>query len=183
MNYPPVVIVDAKDRVVDWKPLPEAWEKGLIHRVVYVIVEGRDGRILLHRRSDAMKLYPGCWDTVCGHVDVTPDYEESAKIELREEAGVLDAVLDEIDYFYTEAPYNNGITPKRFIKIFRTLAEGRLGLVDDYEVTESRWFTLEEIESLPKEQRALGLDIILPHILPTPAPTRNTIDPLTVITS
>ena len=166
MTYPPVVIVDAKDRVVGWAPLTEAWNKGLIHRLVYVIVEDSQGRVLLHKRPASMRLYPGCWDTVAGHVDVTPDYEESAKIELREEGGIKDAVLEEVDYFYSERPYPD-IKPKRFIKIFRVRHDGPTGEVDDQEVTASCWFTSQDLEELSRhpETIAMGLDICLPYIM------------------
>lgn len=178
MVHPPVVIVNSNDKVVDWAPLRQAWEQGLVHRLVYVIVEGRGGRILLHRRASGMRLYPGCWDTVAGHVDVTPDYEESAKIELREEAGILDAVLEQVDYFYSENPYRDGVVPKRFIMIFKTRVDNHLNKVDSDEVAESRWFTKEEIRSIPNQDMAFGLELCLPYILSSPAPTQQQADSL-----
>jgi isopentenyldiphosphate isomerase len=170
MAYPPVVIVDSKDAVIDWRPLSEAWEKRLIHRVVYVIVEDMHGRVLLHRRAAHMTIYPSAWDTVAGHVDVTPDYEESAHIELREEGGIDDARLAEVAYFYTEKPYRDGKRPKRFIKIFRTQHDGATVTPNDDEVAASRWFTKDEIKKMAAEHPedlAFGLEVCLPYILGT----------------
>jgi isopentenyldiphosphate isomerase len=168
MAYPPVVIVDADDKVIGWSPLTGAWEKQLIHRVVYVIVEDNHGRVLLHRRSANMHLFPGRWDVVGGHVDVTPDYEESAMIELREEGGIEDEPLEEAAYFYAETPYDKVEHPKRFIKIFRLRYDGKLGEADDHEVAAIRWFAKSELKQLQKnhpEQVAAGLDVCLPYIL------------------
>lgn len=168
MAYPPVVVVNSDDKVVGWSPLSEAWEKELVHRIVYVIVEDSQGRILLHQRAQSMQLYPGRWDTVGGHVDVTPDYEESARIELREEGGVEDEPLEEIAYFYSDLPYSNGTRAKRFIKIFRVRYDGDVGHLDDEEVAATRWYTKEELAQFKKdspEQIAIGLEICLPYIL------------------
>jgi len=167
MAYPPVVIVDTKDVVVDWRPLTEAWDRRLIHRLVYVIVEDKQGRVLLHQRAPTMALYAGAWDTVAGHVDVTPDYEESARIELREEGGIEDAHLEEVAYFYSEAPYRDGKLPRRFIKIFRAVHDGPIAAPNDDEVAAIRWFTKEEVRNLAQdpEKIAFGLEVCLPYII------------------
>lgn len=168
MAYPPVVIVDPDDKVVDWSPLADAWDKGLIHRVVYTIVEDKQGRVLLHQRAKNMVLDPNRWDTIAGHVDVTPDYEESARIELREEGGIDDADLDEVAYFYSEEPYHDGKHPKRFIKIFRTSFQGKTAEPSDEEVAATRWFTKQQLKDLNNanpEKIAIGLQICLPYIL------------------
>lgn len=166
-TYPPVVIVNTEDKVVDWAPLGEAWAKGLIHRIVFVIVEDGQGRILLHKRAQGMKLYPGRWDTVGGHVDVTPDYEESARIELREEAGIDDADLDEVARLYLEEPYDIGVLAKRFVRIFRTRHQGERSDVTEEEVAASRWFTRAEVAELGRhpDEIAEGLHRCIPYIL------------------
>jgi 8-oxo-dGTP pyrophosphatase MutT (NUDIX family) len=168
MSHPPVVVVDSKDKVIDWAPLPKAWSEGLAHRIVYVVIQDKDDRLLLHRRAKDMVLYPGCWDTVGGHVDVTPDYEESARIELREEAGIDDAILEEIAYFYSDEPYSDGKLPKRFIKIFKTHHNGDPGNTNEEEVAETKWFTLKELDKLVKahpQDIAIGLKFCLPFIM------------------
>lgn len=168
MAHPPVVVVNSNDKVVDWAPLPQAWENGLIHRLVYVIVQDDKGRVMLHQRAPGMLLYPGRWDTVAGHVDVTPDYEESARIELREEGGIEDADLEEVAYFYSDRPYHSDIFPKRFIKIYRTKYTDKTLKPSDDEVAVTRWFTARELAELKKshpDQIAMGLELCLPYII------------------
>ena len=148
MSYPPVVIVNREDKVIGWAPTAEAWASGLIHRIVCVVVRDSQGRILLQKRAPNMKISPGRWDAVSGHVDVTPDYEESARLELQEELGIEDVVLEVVDYFYCDEPYDNGVAARRFIKIFVAYDDKGPGTLGEDEVTEARWFTLAELESL-----------------------------------
>jgi 8-oxo-dGTP pyrophosphatase MutT (NUDIX family) len=167
MPYPPVVIVDECDKVVGAAPLREAWDKGLIHRTVFVIVENAEGKVLLHRRAPGMVLFPGRWDTAGGHVDVTPNCLESAKLELHEEVGINGLGLAQLDRVYTEEPYDNGVRAKRFVTIFRCRTDepGQLG---EDEAVEVRWFTKQEITLLAMEHPELvaeGLRRCLPYIL------------------
>jgi 8-oxo-dGTP pyrophosphatase MutT (NUDIX family) len=148
MAYPPVVIVDEQNRVIGSAPLKDAWAQGLRHRIVMVVVEDDQGRVLLHKRAPNMTLYPDRWDTVGGHVDVTPDYEESARLELSEELGIEPAILTEIGSLYTEEPYDNGVLAKRFITIFKTHYKGDPGQLGEDEATEARWFTKTEVAKL-----------------------------------
>ncbi|HEY5805796.1 MAG TPA: NUDIX domain-containing protein [Candidatus Saccharimonadales bacterium] len=162
------MVVDSDDVVIGASPLAKAWAEGLAHRIVYVVVEDSQGRVLLHRRAPGMVLDPNRWDTVGGHVDISPDYEESARLELLEEAGIEAGDLQEVAHFYSETPYNNGTHPKRFIKIFWLRYDGEPDVQGDDEVSASRWFTKQEIASLKDshpEQIAIGLEICLPYIL------------------
>jgi 8-oxo-dGTP pyrophosphatase MutT (NUDIX family) len=166
MAYPPVVIVDDSDKVVGSAPLADAWEKGLIHRIVFVIVWDDTGRVLLHRRDPNMQLFAGRWDTAGGHVDVTPDYEESARLELSEETGLDGGKLTELAHLYTDDPYDNGVRAKRFVKIY-SVNSNHHGEPGEGEVTELRWFTPAEVAELAKDagQIADGLHRSLPFIL------------------
>jgi isopentenyldiphosphate isomerase len=169
VSYPPVVIVNREDKVIGWAPTADAWATGLIHRITCVVVEDSQGRILLQKRAPGMKISPGRWDVVSGHVDVTPDYEESARLELQEELGIKDVpFLEEADYFYCDEPYDNGAPAKRFTKVFVTRDDGGPGQLGEDEVSEARWFTRAEIEALHRdhpERIAESLWRCLPVIL------------------
>src|SRR5256886_12319863 len=48
-----------------------------------------DGRILLQHRSPNKTIFPGCWDSSSSfHVTFGESYEQAARRELKEEAGV-----------------------------------------------------------------------------------------------
>lgn len=47
-----------------------------------------DGKVLLVRRSQGMRLYPGYWNGISGFLDDKKSVEEKVYEELREEAGL-----------------------------------------------------------------------------------------------
>lgn len=171
MTYPPVVVVDDQDRVIGEASLQEAWDKGLIHRVVYVIFENSRGQILLQRRASSMRLDPDCWDiSASGHVDNGNSYARAAQLEVAEELGVniSSDILEEVAYFYTEDPYATIRTPKRFVKIYTAELEVMPTSLEAYEVSEVRWFTKGEITTLLEnkpQEAAIGLQLCRRYIL------------------
>ena len=131
------------------------------------VIEDSQGNILLHRRAPGMKLYAGRWDTAGGHVDVTPDYEQSARIELQEEVGLRAEILTEVGREYSEEPYDTGVRAKRFIRIYHCVTD-EPGVPGDGEAVEVRKFTKLEIARLAADHPELiadGLHRCLPYIL------------------
>jgi len=169
VTYPPVVIVDEKDKVVGEAMLADARAKGLIYRVVFVIASGPDGRVLLQKRSPQMQVYPNCWDiSASGHVDDGHDYLEAARLEMVEEIGVDKAPLTEVAHFFTDEPLWGGIASKRYIKIFKTTIDTLPDTLGEDEVVAVQWFALQEIKQLvadDPEGIAEGLRYSLPYIL------------------
>jgi isopentenyl-diphosphate delta-isomerase len=148
MAYPPVVIVDANDKEVGAAPLPEAWEQGLYHRIVRVLVENSRGQVLLQHRSESVKLYPGCWDvSASGHVDEGMTYEGAARQEMAEELGLHGGELKEILYYQSRETYK-GRTLNRFNKLYLLRSDRTPTELSADEVSEVRWFTKAELYDL-----------------------------------
>lgn len=158
MNYPPVVIVDESDSVIGEAPLAEARRRGLIYRLVFIIVEDSRGRVLLQKRADNLVHFPGRWDiSAGGHVDGGNGYVEAALDELQEEIGVYlkPENLKEAAYFYTETPELLGMYPPRYVRIFTTTLDDTPQDLHGGEVSEVRWFTKQEIKQLMQTQPEL----------------------------
>jgi len=84
-----VDVVDEEDRVLRVATRAEVRAQRLRHRSVFVAVQHPDGRLLVHRRSDAKDLWPGRWDVaVGGVVGAGERYDDAAVRELAEEIGV-----------------------------------------------------------------------------------------------
>jgi isopentenyldiphosphate isomerase len=170
MPYPPVVIVDEHDVVIGEAPLPEAWAKGLIHRTVLIVLENREGQVLLQRRAADMRLYPDCWDASAGgHVDNGNSYARAAQLEIEEELGVTVPIddLEEVTTFYSEAPYPDVHTPRRFVRIYKAQIEALPATLDAREVSAVQWFTVPEIKALitvHPDEVAVGLMAIYEHV-------------------
>ncbi|MEM3154873.1 MAG: NUDIX domain-containing protein [Candidatus Woesearchaeota archaeon] len=85
-------IVDAHDEIVGKADRSEAHKKGLLHRVVHVMVFDPDGRLFLQQRALSKDCYPGFWEgSLSGHVKSGETFKEAAERELHEELGVCAA--------------------------------------------------------------------------------------------
>src|SRR5580765_8819639 len=114
----PIQIVDENDQPTGSATKEEAWQGGLYHRIVRVMVEDEAGNILLQKRTETKETYPGCWDnSAAGHVDAGEDYETAALRELAEELGITGYSLIEQRYYQTHGKHL-GKKLNRFNKIF-----------------------------------------------------------------
>lgn len=89
-----VDLVDEHDAVLEVVTRAEMRARGAAarHRAVYVAVTTSAGELVVHRRADWKDVYPGYWDVGFGGVlGAGEGWDEAARRELREEAGV-DAV-------------------------------------------------------------------------------------------
>lgn len=152
MTHLPIQIVDENDRPINQTSIIEAHEKGLIHRVVRIMVEDGKGNILLQKRSKHMLRWPNCWDnSAAGHVDAGEDYLTAAKRELFEEIGIQTDKLEEIGAYFTDAMYKDSIL-KRFNKVYKIIVEETPKNLQKEEVSEVEWFSLDDVRKLIKDK-------------------------------
>lgn len=152
MAYPPIVIVDKDNRVVGSAMLQEAWAKGLYYRVVGILVEDENGRILLQKRAPGMEVDPGSWDlSAAGHVQEGQTYQVAAACELEEELGLKQQDLEDLGVqFYSYI--NGGRHMNSFLNLYSVVVPSDTSFhVDGYEVSDTRWFAREELASLLRE--------------------------------
>lgn len=155
--YALIQIVDAEDKPIGVASMSEAQEKGLIHRIVRIMVENSDGKILLQKRANKM-TWPNCWDnSAAGHVDEGEDYLGAARRELFEEIGLDGQDLTEVGKYYSDAVYQGRIL-KRFNMVYKLVAEETPSQLNPIEVTEVAWFTVENAKKLIKTSPELVTD-------------------------
>ncbi len=159
----PILIVDKHDKPIGSASKQEAWQKGLYHRLVRIMLEDDKGNVLLQHRSPTKDIYPNTWDnSVGGHVDAGEDYEQAAYRELREELGVEDVKLTEIGSFLDTHTWH-GLKMNRFTKVYRAVVTGTPTSHEPDKIDATRWFTVAEIKRLIKDypdQIADGLEHI-----------------------
>lgn len=152
-NEPLIMVVDENDNPIGAKPKQEIWQKGLRHRIARIMVEDEEGNILLQKRADTLQLYPGRWDdSAAGHVDENEEYLEAALREAHEEIGLENVELQEI------GTYQNSITfewrqMNRFNKVYKVVIDREKAefTTNPDEVSELKWFTLDEVKNLVAE--------------------------------
>jgi len=65
-----ITFVDENDQVIGSGTKQEAWQKGIIHRIVRIFLFNFKGELLIQKRADNISSLPGRWDqSAAGHVD------------------------------------------------------------------------------------------------------------------
>lgn len=122
-------VVDEQDRVIGQKPRRELYAAGQKNfRVVNAFIEDSRGRILIPRRSQERKMFPGALDTsVGGHVLAGEDYLDALVRETREECG-LDLLGPDASYRLVRklSPYESPVSAFMHFYSIRSRTEPRL---------------------------------------------------------
>src|SRR5688572_827523 len=119
----PIAIVNEQDEIVGSATKQEAWEQGLLHRVVRIMVTNSRGEILLQHRTPTKDIFPDCWDnSSAGHVDVGEDYDVAAHREIAEELGIRDIKLEVMGQYRSDETWK-GHRFNRFSKCYKANLE------------------------------------------------------------
>ena len=104
-----IVIVDENDNAIGEEDKEKCHDgAGILHRAFLAMVFNKSGELLLTRRSERKKLWPGYWDgTVASHLYKGEDYEQASKRRLREEIGLTATVVKYAFKFHYKAGYEN----------------------------------------------------------------------------
>jgi isopentenyldiphosphate isomerase len=148
-HHPPIQVVNELDEPVGGMPIAEVYQQGLIHRVIYVVVEDLKGDILLQKRSATIIGDANKWDiSVGGHVDEGEDYTTTAQREMYEELGLKNLKLTKLGYDYRQVYVDNHLA-KRFVTIFKTqIAHDTPIKFPPEEISAVQWMKVSEIKRL-----------------------------------
>lgn len=145
-----ITIVDEDDQPTGSASKQEAWDRGLIHRIVRVMIENSKGQILLQHRTPTKDIFPDCWDnSSAGHVDTAEGYDQAAARELKEELGLEGLDLREVGSYRSNETWK-GHQFNRFTRVYKVKADVVPGGLEAGKVDDARWFTLGEIKQLIK---------------------------------
>lgn len=97
-------VVDETGEPVGTAPRREVHEQGLLHLAVHVLLV-RDGALLVQRRSERKRTYPGKWtSSASGHVPSGENVGEAARREVVEELGIEPPRLEPLEVVRVEDP-------------------------------------------------------------------------------
>lgn len=158
--HKPIQIVDEEGNHLGVASHPrEAMEKAQIRLISRVIIANDEGKVLLQKRAPNMHAWPGCWDSsAAGHVDEGETPETAAYRELQEEIG-LEVPLRLERRFYNENKYKS-LRNRTYNYIYKGAFNGEIsGLtLQEEEVSEVKWFSVEEIIKMIREKPELVSD-------------------------
>lgn len=117
----------------------------LLHPVVNMHIIDRNARLYLQRRSKRKNSYPGRWDSsVGGHVSYGETLGEALFREAAEELSFHDFNPVFLGTFVYEDQRE-----KELVALYATITS-ESPKPDGNEVSEARWWTMEEIENAPE---------------------------------
>jgi 8-oxo-dGTP pyrophosphatase MutT (NUDIX family) len=86
--------VDEDDRILRIVRRGELTDQNLRHRSVAILFRDNAGRVLVHRRAEAKRVFPKLYDMfVAGMVPAGETYDQTARREAAEEVGQRNVVL------------------------------------------------------------------------------------------
>ncbi len=136
-------IVDDDDKVIGKATWKGMHEKSLLHRSSNVFVFNSKGELFVHRRASSLQLYPGMYDVKMGGVvRAGESYEEAAKRELEEEAGIKNAELEYLFSIKFRSDRNNNNR-----KVYRCVYDGKIKLQPE-ELESGRFMTVDEAKKM-----------------------------------
>lgn len=129
------------------------------------VVVAREGKILLVKRSPGMRLYPDMWCTIDGFLDDDKSIEEKAAEELHAELGIpageiLEFIRGQALVHESEEYNKTWLTVPLLTRVKAT------NFTLDWEASEAKWFSLQEIRHLDLVPGCLGaIGQFFPEIL------------------
>lgn len=143
-------VVDDCDEALGRAPRGEVHRRMLLHRAAHVLLADGRGRLLLQRRSDAKRVYPGLWtSTASGHVDAGEPPAVAAARELAEEVGLVAGLAHRGTFRFEDA----SVGEREIGHVFVGLLAG-VPRPDAAEVAEVRLFAPDELAGLLRAEPA-----------------------------
>jgi 16S rRNA (adenine1518-N6/adenine1519-N6)-dimethyltransferase len=147
----PIQTVDENDQPIGSATKQEAWDQGLIHRVVRLVICNKAGQMLLQHRTPIKDIFPNCWDSAAaGHVGAGEDYDQAIKREMAEELGFDDLELTPLGRYRSNETIDGRIF-NRFTQCYVATTERTPMHYEKDKIDGWQWFDLGHVKQMVKE--------------------------------
>jgi isopentenyl-diphosphate Delta-isomerase len=134
-----IIEVDRHNKPIGLRPRTDFHGGKRIHRGAHLLLFNSSGKLLLQKRPDTMRLYPGVYTaSVSGFVD-NESTETCIQREMQEEIGLQAPVKELFTFFHTDQH------DSAFATVYTATSDGPLTF-NEHEVAGHRWVALIELE-------------------------------------
>ena len=121
-----VVLVDEKNNEIGTAPKDTVHTKNTpLHRAFSLFVFNHKKELLLTRRADTKKTFPGVWtNSVCGHPAPGESAVDAAKRRLQDELGITGIDIQEVSPYRYRFADKNGVVENEICPILTAVFDG-----------------------------------------------------------
>jgi isopentenyl-diphosphate delta-isomerase len=150
-----LILVNINDDILGLGEKSKCHEgEGILHRAYVIFIFNRENQLLVQKRSQYKKLWPGFWDNSCSsHPKEKESYRESGEKRLMEELGFT-TQLTTLFKFYYKAKYLNIGAENELCLIMTGKYNGKVN-PNQKEVTEWSWVEMTCISQEMKKNSYL----------------------------
>lgn len=118
-----------------------------LHRAISVVLLDKEGKkMLIQKRSDSKKTWPGFWaNTCCSHPYPKESFKVAAQRRLFEEMGIKANLKEALRFIY-QAHYNNEWGENEYDVVFLGRYNGDFK-PDKNEISEAKWIAIDDLKS------------------------------------
>lgn len=142
-----LILVDPDDNVLGYESKTVCHDgDGLLHRAFSIFVFDSAGRLLLQRRADGKRLWPGYWaNSCCSHPRRGEEDPAAAERRVREELGIAPD-LHFLFRFRYHARYRDLGSEHELCSIYAAVSDDPVSY-NRNEVAETRWIEPGELDA------------------------------------
>jgi isopentenyl-diphosphate delta-isomerase len=140
-----LILVDAEDNEIGFLPKAECHDgAGVLHRAFSLFLFNDDGELLLQKRSDSKRLWPGFWsNSCCSHPRRGESMPVATQRRLLDELNIASS-LEHVYKFSYEASFGDLGSENELCHVFL----GNVGAsvrANDYEIADIRYVSAGEL--------------------------------------
>ena len=145
-----VILVDSEDNELGLKEKSETHRNPVpLHRAFSVFIMNEKDHLLITKRSQHKKTWPGFWsNTCCSHPREGEKTIDAAERRLREEMGMECSLVKGFDFVY-KAEFGNGLTEHEYDHVFF----GTTDVVPEINQAEVQAWKYMDVNSLAEDLR------------------------------